>query len=245
VTWGSDLEGLPIKERLSRQEAQEMATTLKSYHDEATRNILKAQDRMIQQANKHRREPDFGVGDKVIIEKKVWSSSRPSDKLDYPMTRQAFKIKAMKGHSYQLEVPPGWRGTDTFPPDRLRRCSDNPLPGQAPERPVGEIVHEEEEWLVEKVLSSRLYYKRLQYQVQWKGWDPDPVYYDAANFKNATARLREYHVNNPDAPGPPLRLAEWERAAEADAEDPAHPDDNAPATANVQLRRSGRKQKAR
>jgi hypothetical protein len=238
-------QDLTPRERLSREDAQAMMTTLKAYTDEARKNMTKAQHDMARKANRHRREPDFTVGDKVYIWKKVWSSSRPSDKLDFPMTRQCYKIKAVNGHSYQLEVPPGWRGTDTFHADRLRRYPDNPLPGQEPERPDGEVIFDDEpEWEVERVEATRLHYRKLQYQVQWKGWDPDPVYYDAANFKNAADKLRAFHEANPDAPGPPKRLAQWEKAAAEDREDLAHPDDNKPATGNEQLRRSGRRRRA-
>jgi hypothetical protein len=107
------------------------------------------------QANKHRREPDFGVGDWVIIRKKVSSTDRPSDKLDYPMTRNRSKIEEMVGHSYRLEVPQGWRGTDMFHADRLRRHPNNPLTGQGSEQPAGDVIECQEEWEVERVLSSR------------------------------------------------------------------------------------------
>lgn len=81
---------------------------------------------------------------------------------------------------------------------------------------------------MDKVLSSRFYYKRLQYQVQWTGWDPDPKWYDAVNFKNAALKLKQYHDENPDAAGPPQRLKQWLDAAAKDEFDDDHPDDNLP-----------------
>ena len=242
----TDLEDvdIPKREKEIREGAQKMAQQLMSFRERARSSMEKAQGRMIKQANKHRREPDFGVGDKVFIRKKVWSSSRPSDKLDFPLTRNHYKIKSMKGLSYELEVPDGWKGSRVFHADRLRKFPDNPLPGQANECPEGDMIDEEEEWEVDQVITSRLYYNKLQYQVQWRGWDPDPIYYDAESFKNATTKLREYHAANPEAPGPPLRISEWEQAALADEIDPPHPEDNASATEKKQLRRSGRKRKA-
>jgi len=66
----------------------------------------------------------------------------------------------------------------------------------------------------------------LQYKVQWKGWDPDETWYPASDFKNAAELVRQFHKDNPDKPGPPVRLEEWLRAASEDRSDPEHPDDN-------------------
>jgi hypothetical protein len=48
--------------------------------------ITKAQERQAAQANRHRREPDFDVGDHVVIVKQSELTSRPSDKLSFPVT---------------------------------------------------------------------------------------------------------------------------------------------------------------
>ena len=62
---------LSARERLNREEAQKIADTIHGYVEEARANLTKAQERMAKQANKHRRVPDFDVGDKVYIWKKV------------------------------------------------------------------------------------------------------------------------------------------------------------------------------
>jgi hypothetical protein len=229
------------RERLSREDAQKMAECLKGHLDFARDNIKAAQDRMREQANRHRREPDFGPGDRVFIIRKTWSTDRPSDKLEFPMTKQHYEIDKLCGTSYLLKVPPGWRGCKIFHADRLRKCPNNPLPGQECERPAAEIVDDEEEWEVDRILASRIHYRKLQYQVQWKGWDPDPEYYPASDFKNAATKLKIFHDDNPTAPGPPKRLAQWLEAAEKEEFDPPHPDDEKPASTRVQQRRTGRR----
>ena len=227
----TDWSQVTPKDKLSREEAQEHVKILQNYVAAARQAIEKAQQAMIKQANKKRRPPDFDIGDRVFVVKKNWSTTRPSDKLDYPMTRLPYKIiDKIKDNVFKLEVPPGWRATDQFNAERLRRYPDNPLPGQVSENPEGELVGENEEWEVEQVLASRLYYHKLQYQVQWKGWDPDPTWYDAGGFKNSTAKLREYHNKHPAQAGPPTRLEQWEQAALHDAFDPPHPDDDKAAT---------------
>lgn len=234
---------LTMKERLTREEAQKAASTIQSYVEVARKVIAKAQERQARQANKHRREPDFGVGDHVFIVKKVWSTDRPSTKLDYPMTRNHYEIEAMKGHSFRLKVPHQWKGTRVFPADRLRLYPNNPLPGQEAENPPAEVLDGDEEWELERILTSRLHYRKLQYQVEWTGWDPDPTWYPASDFKNAATKLEEFHTRNPDHPGPPKRLRQWREAAENDTSAEPHVDDELPAKDGVQLRRTARKKR--
>lgn len=231
-----ELRKLPPKERVDREDTQRTAQTIQAYVEYARHTMSASQDKMSAQANLHRREPDFDVGDRVFIVKKVWTTDRPSDKLVYPLTRNHYRIQARERHSYRLEVPDSWRSTRVFTADRLRKYLNNPLPGQDFERPDGDEVEpgsDETEWEVEKVLSSRLYYRKLQYQVEWRGWDNDPEWYDAANLKNAPERLREYHDANPDMPGPRKRLKAWIKAAEEERIDPPHSDDNKPAAGST------------
>lgn len=237
------LSGMPTTERLSRQDARQLNETLQSYTDVARKCALAAQQAMCDQANKSRRVPDFGVGDKVLILKKVWSTDQPGDVLTFPLTQQPLTIKGMKGHSYELEVPAGWKGTTVFHADRLRLFKDDPMPGQAAENPAGEIVDPDagEEWEVDHVTSSRLYYGKLQYQVRWKGWDPDPTWYDAESFKNSASLLQHYHAQYPENAGPPARLGRWLEAAAQDRIDPPHANDNKPLTTQQTARRRGRR----
>ena len=132
--------------------------------------------------------------------------------------------------------------TNVFHVDRLRKYQNNPLPGQANEIPPGETINDKEEFEVEKVIASRIFRGKLQYQVSWKGRDPDETWYDAESFKNAVSRLEEYHQAHPNEAGPPVRLDEWKSAATDDYHDPPHPDDNKPVATDRPLRRSRRRQ---
>lgn len=44
------------------------------------------------------------------------------------------------------------------------------------------------------------------YRVKWLGYEDDPEWYDASNFKNS---LRDFHATNFTLPGPPKRLGIW------------------------------------
>lgn len=112
------------------------------------------------------------------------------------------------------------------PKRRTHRASKSPPPKQT-EDPRSE-VDEEEEWEVQEVLHSRTYYGRLQYMVKWVGWGDDQKWYDAAGFKGSPHLLQKYHSDNPERPGPPVRLEQWLRAHEEGVESPPHRDDNKP-----------------
>jgi hypothetical protein len=179
------------------------------------------------------------MGDHVVIIKQSELTSRPSDKLSFPVTQQHYKIlERTATGAYRLEVPDSWRGSAEFTADRLRRYPNNPLPGQAAENPPGEDVAGEEEWEVEKILASRTHYGKLQYQAQWRGWDPDPAWYPASDFRNAPAALKRFHDGYPEQAGPPVRLDDWLLAAAEDRFAEPHPDDDRAATKGQRLRRT-------
>jgi len=164
----TDFADSTARERINREDAQEAARRIQGYVDYAREKIFKAQERQAAQANRHRRKPDFDVGDHVVILKQSEMTGRPSDKLSFPVTQQHYRILEKTEHgAFRLEVPDSWRGTATFTPDRLRRYPNNPLPRQAAENPPGEQVQagQEEEWEVERILASRTHRGKLQYQV--------------------------------------------------------------------------------
>jgi hypothetical protein len=176
----------------------------------------------------------------VGIVKKVWSSDRKSGKLDYPLTRP-YTILSRKDDNFKLDTPASWKAHPNYHASRLRKYSGDPLPGQGAENPPGEVIDQEEEWEVEEVISSRLHYGTLQYQVSWKGWDPDPTWYPAENLKGSPGALRRYHDAYPDHAGPSKRLMAWEEAFVRGTEPEDHPDDNKATTGKTTLRRTLRK----
>ena len=83
---------------------------------------------------------------------------------------------------------------------------------------------------MEKILASRITgtgtNRRLQYQAAWVGCEPDPTYYDAESYKNAATKLESFHLEYPDAAGPPVRLQQWIRDAADGRISASQPDDN-------------------
>ncbi|ESZ89752.1 hypothetical protein SBOR_9865 [Sclerotinia borealis F-4128] len=153
-------------DKINIQEAREFATRAHGAWEFARNQIQHAQDRMAQQHNKHRREPDFKVGDMVWLDSRYYKTQRPSRKLDFPITGK-YEIVEKIGQSYRLALPATMRIFDVFPPEKLRLAPEDPLPGQINPPPYPVNITGEEEWEVEEVLASKLRYKNVFYQVSW------------------------------------------------------------------------------
>ena len=49
-------------------------------------------------------------------------------------------------------------------------------------------------------MNSRIYRRKLQYEVKWEGWDEGQVSWEPAdNVANAKELIEEFHKDNPDA----------------------------------------------
>ena len=104
----------------------------------------KTQQEIQKQANKHCREPDFGLGDKVWITTRNWKTERPSCKLDHQIAR-LYKILEKIRHAYRIKLPNSIRVHPVFSPDRLCKASDDLLPGQKKDPPPPVEVSRKEE----------------------------------------------------------------------------------------------------
>jgi hypothetical protein len=87
---------------------------------------------------------------------------------------------------------------------------------------------DEAEYEVKGILNARMSGQKLQYRVKWLGFEYDPMWYDARNFKNSPYKLRDFHSVNRSHPGPPKRLGTWIQCWEEDRDAEDHPDDNKP-----------------
>ena len=209
------------------QRALDVVKRIKEVQELAREAASVAQKRQEAQANKKRRPVDFKVTDKVFLRKKGFATQAPTTRLDSQWVGP-FEILEERGHSFILDLPPSYKMTNLFHADRLRKADNDPLPQQNQTPPPPEEINGELEFEVERIEQARLHgrNKELQYQAKWRGCDPDETWYPAANFKNASVIVEQFHTRHPEAPGPPIRLTDWMRAAAADEVDGDHPDDN-------------------
>jgi len=83
---------------------------------------------MILQANKHRRDVTFEVGDKVWLSTKHIKTQRPSKKLDYKWIGP-FNVLKKHGISCKLSLPESIKIYNVFHPSLLSKDPNNPIEG--------------------------------------------------------------------------------------------------------------------
>jgi hypothetical protein len=162
IDWNRPPDVIPVTDNI-RKARKDAKAWIKQIHEVWTwcrTAIAEAQQRQQVQANKHRRPVDFGVGDKVWVSTKNWTSERPSRKLGY-QNEGPYEIIEQVGHSYRLKLPDSNKLHDVFALELLRKDPGNPLPGQHPEPPLPIVYNQQPEWEVEHVLQSRQRYRRL------------------------------------------------------------------------------------
>jgi hypothetical protein len=201
-------------------------------HDawETAKGIMKkAQEKKERDVNRHRRDVDFDVKDKVYIKTTNWKTDRPSKKLSEQMAGP-FDIVAKEGHSYRLGLPQSMKVYPVFPTGILRKDPNNPLPGQAnaPAAPIH--VTAQEEYEVQEIIAVKETRGLLKYRAKWTGADDDPEFYTASSFMYSPHLIRNFHFANPKLPGPPRALDRWIKAWEEGIDDYEYLEDDSVAT---------------
>jgi hypothetical protein len=189
----------------SRVEAvNEFTDRMKATLEEAKLALAKAKDDMARYYNQRRSPaPSFAPGDMVYLDSEDIQTTRPSRKLShrrlgpYPVERRVGR------YAYRLTLPPSMRRLHpVFNVVKLTLAPDDPIPGRRQDPPPPpELVDGEEEYLVEKILNSRMFRRKLQYLVKWEGYGVEHNSWEySENVDNAMEKVAEFHARNPAAP---------------------------------------------
>ena len=103
--------------------------------------------------------------------------------------------------NYRLKLPTQWSTHDIFHIDLLTPYHEMTLHGLNYSRPPPDLVDNQEEYEVEKILDSRQFSRRqkLQYLVKWKGYpDSDNEWVNKKDVHMDEA-IREFKNQNPTA----------------------------------------------
>lgn len=182
-------------------EAQQTAEALADIHDVVRSEMRFAQARHQANADRNRvPAPAFQPGDRVWLNARNIRTQRPSRKLDNKRLGPFTVSRVIGSHAYELKLPNTMKVHPVFHVSLLDPAREDPLPGQVQPPPPPVVVDNEEEYQVEAVLDSRLRRGRLQYLVQWVGYD-DPTW-EPAEYLHDNAALDNFHRQYPDKPGP-------------------------------------------
>lgn len=114
-----------------------------------------------------------------------------------------FKVTGKHSSSCVLQLPPDIDVHPTFHINLLRKNPNNPLPGQRNPEPPPVKIGKHDEWLVEHIVGSRRYRRRLEYRVKWMDHKHNPGWYPVEFFDHAQEKVQEFHAANRNAAGPP------------------------------------------
>ena len=124
-----------------------------------------------------------------------------------------YKIIKKCGHSQKIKLPKFIKIWPVFHTQLLRKAATNPLPSQINEPPPPiQVDKGDDEWEVKKILALKIKRKKVYYRASWVGYNKDPEWYLASNFKYSPHKLRAFHEEYPQVPGPLRSLLKWQQA---------------------------------
>lgn len=174
---------------------------LKTNIAKARLHLVSAQQRMIEQTNKKRRETAFEEGDQVMLSTKHLPIRNYPDSVTkklLPLYIGPYKVsKKISSHAYRLDLPINFRIHNTFHVSLLKMYHGNNYPS---EQPSSINVEGHEEYEVEEIIEERGRAGRKAYLVKWLGypreqctWEPvsNLTHCDEALEKWNTRKSRE------------------------------------------------------
>ncbi len=157
--------------------------------------MIKAQQSWV----KHKDTPKYQENDLVWLEGHHLRTNQPAIKLA-PKRHGPFPIiQVMSPVNYQLKLPTQWRIHDIFHIDLLTPYHKTTLHGPNYSRPPPDLVEDQEEYEVKKILDSQHFGRRwkLQYLIKWKGYpNSDNEWVDKKDVHTDEA-IREFKNQNP------------------------------------------------
>ena len=159
--------------------------------------MIKAQKSWV----KHQDTPKYKEGDLVWLEGKNLRTTQPTPKLGARRHRPFKVIQVMSPVNYHLELPTQWSIHPVFHIDLLTPYRETITHGANYQRLPPDLVDNEEEYEVEKILDSQLFgrHKRLQYLVKWKGYpDSENMWVDKDDVFTDD-KVRTFKESNPNA----------------------------------------------
>ena len=179
----------------------ERLTNLHKVQGKIMENLHEAQRCSKQAADKHRRPaPVFHIGDKVWLSTKNIKLRVPSQKLGQKYIGPYQILAQINNVTFKLKLPDSLKIHPVFHCSLLKPFVENTFPDRFLQPPPPVRVHGEEEFVVEKILDSRIFRRKLQYLIRWKGYGPDEHSWEPKENVHAPRLVSEFHRQHPDRP---------------------------------------------
>ena len=152
---------------------------------------------------KHRNAPKYHEGDLVWLEGRNLRTNQPTAKLAARRHRPFPVEQVLSPVTYKLSLPSTWNVHPVFHIDLLTPYRETPFHGRNYERPPPDLVANQEEYEIEKVLDARYYgrKKTRQYLVKWKGYPDSDNEWVSQEDMSADEAIREYEEGLGDKKG--------------------------------------------
>ena len=143
---------------------------------------------------KHRNTPKYHEGDLVWLEGRNLRTNQPTAKLAARRHGPFPVEQVLSPVTYKLSLPPTWNVHPVFHIDLLTPYRETPFHGRNYERPPPDLVANQEEYKVEKVLDARHYGRKRtrQYLVKWKGYPDSDNEWVSQEDMSADKAIQEY-----------------------------------------------------
>ncbi len=154
-----------FRERLQTTKVENISENMNKTLKFARESLVKTQEQMMKQVNKHRKEVDYEIESKMFLNERNIVTARSFKKLDDKMLDSFINLDLVDS-SYKLKLSESMRVHDVFHSDLLRSAVDDLLPDQKNEFSDLIVINDEDEWKIDDILNSRRYRRRLQYRVK-------------------------------------------------------------------------------
>ncbi len=159
-------------ERLQTTKVENISEHMNKTLKFARESLVKTQEQMMKQVNKHRKEVDYEIESKMFLNERNIITARSFKKLDDKMLDFFINLNFIDS-SYKLKLSESMHVHDVFHSDLLRSVVDDLLPDQKNELSDSIVINDEDEWKIDDILNSRWYQRWLQYRVKWNDYDND------------------------------------------------------------------------
>jgi hypothetical protein len=180
--------------------AENYIANLKEAQEDTKAALLLTAERMEQFFNRNTSDiPKYVVGEKVWLNTRNLKIRQPTRKFSAEWVGPYEILELIGERAIRLKIPRSWTIHDVFYVSLLKPH----VPSERHQKPPEPVeIEGEEEHEVSKIKDSRINRrsKKIEYLVEWKGYEGEDSWEIENNVKNAKTLIKAFHWKNPSAP---------------------------------------------